>query len=137
MSQGQVDVIAAQHQMVANRNAGQPGLLFARFNFDQGKIGGTATNVADQQQTNPLQLLFQMLIMPPEPVITDRLRLFQQTNLRQSGEPCRFDGQRAGRFIKRCRYRQYQRLLFQWVSGKMAVPGGAKMRQVGCTGSYR
>lgn len=50
MRQGQVDIVAAEHQMVADPDAGQFGFVPALLHFDQGQVGGAAADIANQQQ---------------------------------------------------------------------------------------
>ena len=85
MRQGQIDVVAAQHQVIADRDAGQSGFVGAGLNLDQRQVHGAAADIDHQQQTHRFELARQQTSLLPEPVVTDRLRLFQQAQTRQTG----------------------------------------------------
>ena len=65
MRQGQVDIIAAQHQMIADADTGQFRLLFAVFDLDQRQVGRAAADIADQQQMDIGQRLSDRAGMAP------------------------------------------------------------------------
>ena len=137
MRQRQVHVVAAQHQMVAHAQAGQPGLAVDQFHLDQAEVGGAAAHIADQHQPGLRQFLGELAAMAQQPVVKHRLRLFQQAQPGQAGLARGGQGQGAGAFIKGGRHRQHQLLLRQRMLWKARVPGRVHVTQIAGAGLDR
>ena len=75
--------------------------------------------------------------MAVQPVVAGRLRLLQQSELRQTSQPRRLYGQRPRRLVERSRHGQHQFLPFQRLVGKLVIPGGADMGQGAGAGGDR
>ncbi len=135
--QGQVDIVAAQHQMVTDPDPGQFRFAQAMLDFDQGQIGGAAAHVQHQQQMHVRQCRPQPSRVAPQPVITHRLRLLQQTHVWQTGLPGRRQGQRAGGFVEGSGDGDDDVLIFQRRIGVTVPPYAADMLQITGAGLNR
>jgi len=87
--QGQIDVVAAQDQVVSNGNPLETGASFDVPQDNQGEIGGTAAHIADQDQLAGLNVLTPVVFMLHEPAVKSRQGFFEQN-----------DGIDAGRFSR-------------------------------------
>ena len=127
VGQGQVHVVAAQQDVVADRHAGQHQLARLLADGDQRQVGGAAAHVADQHHVADLDLLAPLVVAGVDPGIKGGLRLLQQGDVLQAGGAGRLDGQLAGHGVERGRHRQDDVLLLQpvlgHVLGDQVVPG--------------
>src|SRR6185436_9041116 len=79
LRQGEVHIVAAQQQMVADGHAVELYLpLFATADANQREIGRAATNVADENLLAWADELVPVVLMFVNPGIKGRLRLFDQ-----------------------------------------------------------
>ena len=137
MRQGQIHVVATQHQVAANPDTGQLGLAIDLLNLDQAQVGRATAHIAHQHQPAGLQLGGQAGLVTQQPVVKDRLRLLQQTQFGQPGIGCCQQRQAARTFVKRGRHREHQVLQIQWAVWKLRVPRRLDVCQVTCAGLHR
>ena len=76
--QGQVHVVAAHQDMVADRNTAQHQLALLLGDADQRQVGCAAAHVANQQHVTNVELAPPTIAPISQPGIDRRLRLFQQ-----------------------------------------------------------
>ena len=77
----QVHVVAAQHQVVADADAGQARRAAAvrgGLDLDQREVGGAAADVAHQHQARSGKLIRKTVAMAEQPVVEGGLRLLEQ-----------------------------------------------------------
>ena len=74
----EVHVVAAEHQVAADRDAFEPRLAAAQLDAHQGEVGGAAADVAHQHQARVGQLRGQRAAVAEQPVVERRLRLLEQ-----------------------------------------------------------
>ena len=114
MGQGQVEVVAAEDQVVADGHAVELHLAaLAAADADQGEVGRAAADVADQNLLARLDQLVPVVAMGVDPGVEGRLRLLDQHHPRQTGQGGRLDGQLAGHLVERGRQREHEILLGQ------------------------
>ena len=136
--QGQVHVVATQHQMVTDANAGQFQTGRIILDLNQGQVGGAAAHVTDQQQPRVAQRRRYVALMAVQPVVAGGLWFFQQPELQQTGQPRGFHRQRPRRLVERCRHGQHQFLPLQRLAGKLVIPGSADVgKRAGAGGDWR
>ena len=120
LGQGQVHVVAAQQQVVADRLANEAQLALLLDRLDQAEVAGAAAHVHDQAAGPRLEARPPPRGMGRQPAIKRGLGLFQQGQVFQAGLAGRLHGQVAGHVIERGRHREDHRLLFQPVLGPVA-----------------
>ena len=126
----EIDVVAAQQNVLANRDAFQLQFAVLLGDGDQGEVGGAAADVDHQNQVAHLNPLAPIR-MPLDPGVEGGLRLFEQQNVLISGLFGGLQGQLAGDRVEGCRNRHQNFLLLE--SGRpgcLAVPGMPQMFQI-------
>ena len=133
--QGEVHVVAAEQDVLADGLPGQGELAALLADGDQGEVGRPAADVADEQDVADLDLLPPAVALPGEPGIEGGLRLLEQRDLLQARRARGLDRQLAGDGVERGGDRQEDVLRFEPVGGGLArdllVPGVAEVGQVG------
>ena len=61
----EIDVVAAEEEVVPHREAGERGLLVPHLGAEQGEVGRAAAHVTHQQQMHPGQCLFEIAAVAP------------------------------------------------------------------------
>ena len=122
MGQGEVHVVAAQQNVIADGHARQHEL--ARFLADgnQRQVGGAAADVADQDDVADFDLIAPGLLAGVDPRIKRGLRFLEQGDVLQPDRPGRFHGQLAGHGIEGGRHGQDDVLIFQAMLDDVAGP---------------
>ena len=109
VGEGQVDIVAAEQQVVADRHPAQgqtAGGASVGGDLEQAEIGGAAADVAHQHAgaaaAGTLQQVEQAagVAPPPEPVVKGRLRLLDQPHRRITGEGRRLQGELLRRLVE-------------------------------------
>ena len=92
MSEGEIDIIAAQQNVFTHRQAFELKLAGLRGNGNEGEVGGAAADIDDEDQI-AFVYAFAPVFMAFEPCVEGRLRLFQHGDVaiargfgRSSGE---------------------------------------------------
>ena len=112
MGQGQVHVVAAHQQVIADGDSPQHQLALLLGGADQRQVGRAAADVADQQRVADRKRSPPALAGRGQPGVDGRLRLFQQHQVgRQSGGQRGLARQLAGAGVERGRHRQHDVLL--------------------------
>jgi hypothetical protein len=136
VGEGQVHVVAAQHQVVADADAGELGraAVGAGLDLHQREVGGAAAHVAHQHQPGLGQLGGEGGAVAEDPVLEGGLGFLDQAQPRQAGEAGGLDGEGPGAFVEGGRDGEHDVLLGQRVAGKLRVPGGPHVGQVAGAG---
>ena len=138
MRQGKVDVVAAEHEVVAHGDAAESRPGQSLDHGDQTEVGRAAADVADQDQLAGTHLALPAVLVRDDPAIKRRLRLFEQRDRGQIGLLGGLECQLPSRLVERGRHGQYNLLLFQpprrVILGKVVIPGVADVPQVGRRG---
>ncbi len=137
MGKGEVHVVATEHQVIADANAGQHRLAVTQCDLDQRQVGRPAADIADQQQARLCELVGELPLMAEEPVVEGRLRLLEQPQVRQPGLPRCRQCQCARAFVERCGDGQDQLLPLERRLREAVQPGGTDMRQITGAGGDR
>ena len=139
VGQGQVHVVAAQHQVLAHGRAREQGqaAVGRGVDPDQGQVGGAAAHVHHQHQAAVGQLCGQLRALQQQPVVEGGLGFFEQLHLRQASQLRGLQRQRARALVERGGHRQHHALLRQRGLRVGLVPGGAHMGQVRGRGRQR
>ena len=139
MRQGQIHVVAAQHQMLAHGRARQQrqAAAWCCFHPDQRQVGGAAAHVQHQHQAAVLQLLGELRALQHQPIVKRGLGFFEQLHPGQAGQLRRLQRERARALVEGGGHRQHHQLLGQRRIGVRCIPGGAHMRQVAAGGLQR
>jgi hypothetical protein len=137
VGEGEVHVVAAEHQVIADADARQHRLAVAQRDLDQRQVGGAAADVADEQQARLCEFVGEPLLMPEEPVVEGRLRFLEQAQVRQPGLPRCRQRQGAGAFVEGGGNGQDQLLPLQRRLRKTVQPGGTHMREIAGAGADR
>jgi hypothetical protein len=107
LGQGEVHVVAAQDQVIADRHAVELHLLLlARADADQREVGRAAADVAHEDRLPGRDELFPLLLVFVDPGVKRRLRLFDQHDAGQSRAGRRLHRQLAGDLVERRRQRE-------------------------------
>ncbi len=134
--QGQVDVIAAQQDVIAHRDAVErefPGLLGHR---DQGEVGGAAADIHHQDQVAHLHALAPVRVAL-DPGVEGRLRLLQQSDVAVAGLFGGFERQFARHRIEGRGHGDQHLLFGERRVRHLRVPGLAQVLQVAAAGLHR
>ena len=120
LRQGEVHVVAAEQQVIADRLADEAQLarLFDRLN--QAEIAGAAADIDDGTAGAGVELLNLARRMRGQPAVEGGLWLFEQGDV---FEPCflgRLDGEIASHIVERRRHGQHHLLLFESIIGLVA-----------------
>lgn len=75
MGQGQIHVIATQHQVLADADTFQLGVAIGVRYADQGQVGGATTDIADQEGPDAGEGPVERLGVPGKPVVASGLGL--------------------------------------------------------------
>ena len=137
LRQGQVHVVAAQHEVVAHANAGELGLVLVVRHLNQGEVGGATAHVTHQHQAGVAQGSAQVGAVPKQPIVKGRLRFFQQAQTVQARLLRGGQGEAARAFVKRSGHGEHDVLFGQRRVGKAFVPRRLHMGQVAGAGVHR
>lgn len=131
MRQRQIEVVAAEDQVLAHRHPVEPHLAVRlAAHADQREVARPATDVTHEDFLAWGDLLLPVVRVLVDPGIKCRLGLFDQHNPGQAGHGGRLDRQLAGDLVERGRQRQHKVLLGQGVLGELLVPRLAHVAQV-------
>ena len=130
MSQGEIHVVAAEQQVVADGETLQTQFSVNLVDRDQRQVGRPASDVNDQQHVAGRQHLAPIVGVRGQPAVNGRLRLFQQHEVvGQSSFDRRLAGQLPGRRVKRGGNGQHHLLVAQRSIGMSRVPSGGQVRR--------
>ena len=135
--QREVHVVAAQHEVIADPDAGQLGHAVAHRHPDQGQVGGAAADVADHQQPGAGERLGKRVAVAMQPVVHRRLGLLEQAHPRQAGQACGLQGERPGALIEGSRHGQHDLLVLERRIRETPQPGCAHMGEIAGAGRHR
>ncbi len=76
--QGQIHIVSAQNQMIAHGNAFEPGAALGLPQGNQGKVGGAAADITDQNQFIGRDKPAPAVLVANQPAVKGGKRLFQQ-----------------------------------------------------------
>ncbi len=99
-SERQIHVVAAQHQVVADRQSIEAQPFFPLADGDNGEIGGAAPHVTDQNDLSRRHLLPPVRLVPRQPGIEGGQWLLDQHHPGQPGLARGRDGQFARHLVK-------------------------------------
>ena len=85
VGEGQVDVVAAEHQVVADGHPAKAGPAGRLDDRDQAEVGRPAADVADQDQLARPDLALPDVLVGDDPAIERRLGLLEQDRLGDPG----------------------------------------------------
>ena len=136
-SQRQIQVVAAEQQMLAHRRARKLDAVAIAIHADQREIASAAADVANQHQLPVEKALLRLRQMIGDPGIKRRGGLFHQRQLFDPGVVRRLHGQLARFFVKRSRDGQHHVLRCQRGIRMRLVPGIANVRQNGGRNIHR
>ena len=141
VGQGEVHVVAAEQDVLADGQPGQGEVAPLVGHGDQGEVGRAAADVADQEDVADLDLLPPLVALRGEPGVEGGLRLLEQRDLLRARPPRGLDGQLAGDGVERGGDGQEDVLVLEPVGGRLAgdpvVPGVAQVGEVGRRGRDR
>src|SRR6185437_3434411 len=101
MRNGQVEIVSAENEMFADRDAVKEHLAAACGpDADEREIAGSAADIADEDLLPGLDALLPVFALRPDPGVKRRLRLFNQHDMNKPRLFRRLDGQFPGDFIK-------------------------------------
>ena len=112
LGKGEVHVVAAQEQMIADRLANEADFALLLDRLDQAEVAGAAADIDDETAGARLQAANFLGRVDRQPAVKRGLRLFEQRQVLQSRPPSRLDGQVPGDIIERSRHRQHHGLVF-------------------------
>ena len=131
VGQGQIEVVAAQDQVIADCHAVELDLAaVAAADANQGEVGRAAADVADEDLLARLDKLVPAVSMGVDPGIEGRLRFLDQHDTRQARQGGGLDRQFPSHLVERGRQGKHEILLGQRVLWEARVPGGADCGQV-------
>ena len=113
MGQREVDVVAAEHQVIADGDAAKPGAGRRLDDRDQAEVGRPAADVADQDQLAGANLALPAVLVRDDPAVKRRLRFLEQRDRGELRPLGGLDRQLAGRLVERGRHRQHDLLVFE------------------------
>ncbi len=128
--QRDVDVVAAEQDVVADRQAVEGQASAVAADADQAEVRGAAADVDDEDQAGLAQQVLPASLVLVDPGVERRLRLFEQDRVRQPGALGRGDAELARHLVERRRHRQDDLLLFQGRAGEALLPRLADVLQV-------
>ena len=135
--QGEVHVVAAEQDVVADRDPIEDELAAFLAHGDQAEVGGAAADVADQHDVADVHFLAPGVAVRIDPGVERRLRLFQDGDLWQAGIASGLQRQVAGDGVEGCRHGEQDVLLFERRVGERGVPCVAHVREVLCRRRHR
>ena len=100
----EVHVVAAEQDVIANRDALEREVAVVLADQDQAEIGRAAADVAHQQQVADAELPPPELARAVDPRIAGGLRLLEQCHAREAGVGRSPERQLARLLVKRCRH---------------------------------
>ena len=131
VGQGQVHVVSAQQDVLADGQPREDQVAPFILDGDQGEVGRSAADVADQDDVAGLHLLAPFFALAGKPGVKRSLRLFEQRDILEPGLGGRLDRQLAGTRVERRGDGQEDLLILEPLGGRLAglsrVPGVAKM----------
>ena len=103
MSQSQIHIVAAEKQVLPDRNSFQRELSGLPCHCDQAEISSAPADIAHQKQIACADLLSPFGALIFQPGVKCGLRLLEQGDLTEASEACGFQGETSGDFIERGR----------------------------------
>ena len=134
--QRQVDVIAAQQNVLAHGHAIEGEFALALGDRDQGEVGSAAADIHHQDQIAHLHALAPVGVAF-DPGIERGLRLFEQGEIPVAGLLGGFERQLARHRIERSRHRYQHLLLGERSLRHVRVPSLAQVLQIAAAGLDR
>ena len=134
VGQRQIHVVAAQQDVVADRDAGQLQGALILGDRDQRQVGGTATDIDHQDDVPDPDLAAPITVAIVDPAVERRLRLLQQDQVDDADSPRRLGRQFTGGRVEGRGNRDRDLLDFQGILGVAEVPGFAQVPQIVNTG---
>ena len=133
MGKCEVDVVAAQHQVIADGDASKARASRRFDDRDQAEVGCPSADIADQDQLAGAHLALPAVLVRDDPAVKRRLRFLQQSDRGKFRPFGGLDRQLAGCLVERGWHRQHDFLVFQAlrriILGKCLVPGVADVSQ--------
>ena len=100
VGQGEVDVVAAEHQVIADGDAAETRAGRRLDDGDQAEVGRAAADVADQDQLAGAHLALPAVLVGDDPAIERRLGLFEQGDRGELGRLAASSRQLARRLVE-------------------------------------
>ena len=101
LGEGEVHVVAAEQQVVADGLAEEAELAVLLDRLDQAEVGGAAADVDDETEIAGPDASRILMRMAREPAIKCRLRFFEEGEVDEAGLASGIDGERAGHVVER------------------------------------
>ena len=134
VGQGQVDVVAAEHQVVADGDPAKPGAAGGLDDGDEAEVGGPAADVADEDQFPGADLALPDVLVGDDPAVERRLGLLEQDRAGDPGALRGLDGQFSSGLVERGGDGEDDFLVLEPVRlivfGEAVVPGVADVGDV-------
>ena len=141
VGQGQVHIVAAKKQVIADREPGEREVATLFADFNEREVGGAAADIGNENEIAHGDFISPMFALAVEPGVERGLRFFEQRQMLEAGGPGRFHGEFARGRIERRGHRQDDLLRFQFVFGdrvrRHRIPGFGEMFQIPCAGFDR
>jgi hypothetical protein len=131
----QIDIIAAQQDMLADGDAVERQLAVAFGDGDEREIGGAAADIDDQDEVAHLHALAPIGV-PLDPRVERGLRLFEQGDIAISGLFGGFERQLARHRVEGCGHGYEYLLIHERRVRNLFVPRVAQMLQVAAAGLH-
>ena len=137
VGEGQVHVVAAEEDVLADRDPVQLEVAVALQHGDQRQVGGAAADVHHQDDVALLHLFAPLAGAVLDPAVQRGLGLFEQGDAAVAGGPGSFGGEFAGGRVEGGGDRHGDVLLRKGGLRVGGVPGVAQVRQVADRGGQR
>jgi hypothetical protein len=131
-SEREVDVVAPEQDVIADRDALERERATIVGDLDQREIGGAASDVAHEHDITGLEVLAPLIAPRGEVRVERGLRLLEQRDLLEPGLAGRDDRELAGDRVEARRYGDQDFLLVGRFVLVRLVPRGAQVREVAC-----
>ena len=135
--QREIEILASQQQVLADGGALEFDVAALHVRTHQAEVGGAASDVANQNQLAVAQVLAERVLMLRHPRVKRSQRLFQQSEILQSGLTRGVHRQLAGFLVERGGHGQHDLLILEElqridfpVSRQRVVPRVSQMHEV-------
>src|SRR5262249_25971884 len=113
VGQCEIDVVATQHQMIADGHAAESGPGWRLDDRDQSEAGGAAADVTDQNQLTCPHFLLPAVLVRDDPAVKSRLWLLEQCHGGDLRAPGGLERELTRRLVERSWHRQHHLLLLE------------------------
>ena len=133
MRKRQIHVVAAEHQVLADGNAGECRQcvgISRLLDANQREVGRAAAHIDHQHQFAVLELRVELIALQHQPVVERGLGFFEQMHMRQARHLRGLQRQRARAFVKRRGHGEHDDLPVERRIGMRGIPRGLHMREI-------